>query len=188
MPETARKPAVYDDLYKIPENMTGQIIGGELTVTPRPSRKHIYATSALDKKVGPPYQFGEGGGPGGWVILIEPEVGFGNDIFVPDIAGWKKERYPKEEPHNWIAVVPDWVCEVLSPGTVRVDKVRKMPIYARHGVPHLWLIDPLEKTLDIFRLEAGRWVVVGLYMEDDRVCTEPFNQIEITLSDLWQET
>lgn len=169
MPERAKKKATYDDLLSIPENATGEIINGELIVTPRPSRKHLYTESALGNKIGTPYQFGEGGGPGGWIILLEPEIGFGEDILVPDLAGWREGRYPEEEPHNWISVCPDWVCEVLSPSTQRTDKMEKMPVYARYGVPHLWLIDPIAKTLDVFRLKAGEWVVAGLYVEGAQV-------------------
>jgi hypothetical protein len=113
MSEPARKKAVYGDLYSIPENMTGEIINGELIVTPRPSQRHVHTASALDKKIGSPYQFGEGGGPGGWVILVEPEVKLGEDVVVPDLAGWKKERYPTTGETNWISITPDWVCEVL---------------------------------------------------------------------------
>ncbi|MGO9312609.1 MAG: Uma2 family endonuclease [Syntrophobacteraceae bacterium] len=131
----AKKKATYNDLFSIPENTTGEIINGELIVTPRPSRRHLYTESALGNKIGPPYQFGEGGGPGGWIILLEPEIGFGEDILVPDLAGWREGRYPEEEPHNWISVCPDWVCEVLSPSTQRTDKMEKMPVYARFGRP-----------------------------------------------------
>lgn len=187
MSEPAKRKATYEDLFSIPENTTGEIINGELIVTPRPSRKHTYASSALDKKIGPPYQFGEGGGPGGWIIIVEPEMGLGEHILVPDLAGWKKERFPGEEPHNWISTAPDWVCEVLSPGSMRIDKMEKMPLYARHGVPYLWLIDPIAKTLDVFRLKDGEWTVAGLYVEDAKVRAEPFTEIEIELNALWLE-
>jgi len=186
MPQPAKKRAVYEDLYGIPENMTGEIIDGEMIVTPRPSRRHISATSALGFRIGPPYQFREGGGPGGWVILIEPEIKLGEHTMVPDLAGWKEERYPYEEPHNWISVAPDWVCEVLSPDTRRLDRMRKMPIYAQYEVPYLWLIDPIDTTLEVFRLKEGEWVISGLCEGDARIRAVPFIEIEINLSDLWQ--
>jgi len=94
MSEIAKKKATYEDLYTIPDNMTGEIINGELIVTPRPSRRHVSAASSLGYKIGPSYQFGEGGGPGGWIILIEPEIGLGEQTVVPDLAGWKRERFP----------------------------------------------------------------------------------------------
>lgn len=185
MAELAKKKATYEDLYAIPENMIGEIIDGELIVTPRPSRKHVYATSALDKRLGSPYQFGEGGGPGGWIILVEPEIKLDEDIVVPDLAAWKRESFPRLEETNWISVAPNWVCEILSPSTFRNDKVKKMPLYGRHAVDHIWLIDPLVKTMDAFRLESGRWFLLGSYAENDKVRVEPFQEIEIDLGDLW---
>ncbi|MGA7874638.1 MAG: Uma2 family endonuclease [Desulfoferrobacter sp.] len=185
MSEPASKPVTYEDLYKIPENMTAEILNGELVVTPRPSRRHTSAASSLGYKLGPRYQFGEGGGTGAWIIIIEPEIGLGENILVPDLAGWKKQRFPVEEPHNWISVAPDWVCEVLSPGTVGKDKIKKMPIYAQYKVHYAWLVDPLEKTLEVFRLQEGMWAVAGLYGEGDKVKAEPFEEIEIDLNDLW---
>lgn len=185
MAEPAKKKAAYDDLFNIPENTTGEIINGELVVTPRPSRKHIYAATALGSVIVPSYQFGRNGGPGGWVIMIEPEIKLGEHTMVPDLAGWKEERFPDEEPHNWISVPPDWACEMLSPGTRRLDRMEKMPIYARYGIPFLWLIDPEDKTLEVYRLKEGEWVVTGLLKDEVRVRAEPFTEIEIDLNDIW---
>jgi Uma2 family endonuclease len=184
MAEPAKNKATYEDLYSIPENMTGEIIAGELIATPRPSRRHVYAASALGIEVGPSYQFGRGG-PGGWIILDEPEIQFGEDILVPDLGGWRRERFPASEEHNWISVAPDWVCEVLSPGTIRVDKVKKMTIYGRHGVGYVWLLDPMNRTLDVLGLESGKWVVLGVYAEDDKVRAAPFQEVEIEMEHLW---
>jgi Uma2 family endonuclease len=117
--------------------------------------------------------------------LIEPEIALGENILVPDLAGWRQERFPESEPHNWISVTPDWICEVLSPTTAKTDKADKMPVYAKHGVSHLWLVDPIARTLDVFRLESGRWMLLGVYGGDDKVRAEPFDAIEIALADLW---
>ena len=185
MAEPAKKKASYDDLYRIPDNMIGEIINGELIATPRPSVLHSFASSCLGGELIPPYHHGRGGGPGGWVILDEPEIRFGEDILVPDLAGWRKARFSSPKQTNSLLVTPDWVCEVLSPGTVRIDKMGKMPIYARHGVPYLWLVDPAAKTLNVFRLKNGEWVVAGLYVENAVVRAEPFQEIEIDLNILW---
>ncbi|MEW6221341.1 MAG: Uma2 family endonuclease [Thermodesulfobacteriota bacterium] len=185
MAEPARRAATYQDLYRLPEGMTGEIVNGELVATPRPSRLHTFTASALGAKISGPYLFGEGGGPGGWIILDEPEIAFGSDLLVPDLAGWGQERFPVTESHNWIGVPPDWVCEILSPASVRTDKTGKMPVYAQHGVHHLWLIDPLAMTLDVFRLEAGRWTVVGLFAGSDQVRAEPFPELALDLASLW---
>jgi Uma2 family endonuclease len=180
-----KKSATYEDLFSIPENATGEIIEGELIVTPRPSRKHTFASSALDKEIGPPYQFGRGGGPGGWIIIVEPEISLGDDIVVPDLAGWEKGRFPYSEETNWISVPPDWVCEVLSPSTFRTDRTKKMAAYARHGVGHIWLIDPVAEMVEVFRLESGRWALLGVFVENDRMKAEPFGEIAIDLNNLW---
>jgi Uma2 family endonuclease len=187
MSEPANKHATYEDLYNIPENMTGEIIDGELIVTPRPSRKHGLTATVLGSRLTPPYYFGEGGGPGGWIFIIEPEIGLGKDILVPDLAGWKRERFPVEEDHIWISVAPDWVCEVLSPTTARKDRIKKMRTFARNKVPHIWLIDPILLTLEVFKLESGRWVLVDAFEENEKIRTEPFQEIEFDLGDLWLE-
>jgi Uma2 family endonuclease len=184
MSDPAKKVATYEDLYSIPENTTGEIINGKLIVTPRPSPRHMNVVTALSEEIGPPYRRGRGG-PGGWIFLIETEIRLGEDIVVPDFAGWRKERLPAELESNWIAVAPDWLCEVLSPGTFRHDKVKKMPLYARYGVGHIWLIDPGAMTMDAFRLESGRWSLLASFCENDQVRVEPFQEIEISLGDLW---
>ena len=187
MSEAAKRKATYDDIFSVPDNMTGEIINGELIVTPRPSTEHALASSYLGAEVIPPYCHGRGGGPGGWVILDEPEIKFGENILVPDLAGWRKERFVGSGETHWISVVPDWICEVLSPGTLRLDRVKKMFLYGQYGVEHAWLIEPVARTLEVFRLESGRWVLMGAFSEDDKVRAEPFQEIEIDLSVLWLE-
>ena len=185
MSDPARKKASYEDLYSIPENMTGEIINGELIVTPRPSRRHGFAASHLGARLITPYDFAEGGGPGGWIFILEPEIGLGENIVVPDLAGWRKERFPVDEPHNWISVAPDWICEILSPSTARYDRIRKMRIYGLHEVPYLWLIDPGDRTFEAFKLESGRWLKLAGFEENEKVRAEPFQEIEIDLGNLW---
>ena len=184
MAETAKKIAVYNDLHKIPENMIGEIIAGELVVSPRPSPRHSHAVSVLDTQIGPPYRFGEGG-PGGWIFLFEPEIALGEHLIVPDLAGWKKERLTNPPETNFIATTPDWICEVLSPTTFRTDRIKKMPLYAQYLVPFLWLLDPIARTLEVFRLESGRWSLLSTHADDEKVRAEPFPEIEIPLAYLW---
>lgn len=187
MPQPLKQKAVYEDLFSLPENMTGEIIEGELVAAPRPSRRHAVAASALGYQIGPPYHFGAGGGPGGWIILHEPEIAFGEDILVPDLAGWKEERFPETEEQNWLSVAPDWVCEILSPNSVRIDRMQKMRTYATHKVTYAWLVDPLQMLLEVFRLEAGRWIVLGVHGESEKVRAEPFQEVELDLAALWIE-
>lgn len=187
MPQPMKKPATYDDLFVIPEHATGQIIAGELIVTPRPSREHARVESALCAELTMPFDFGRGG-PGGWLILVEPEIRLGDDFLVPDLAGWHKERFPVAEEHNWISATPDWICEILSPRSVRLDRITKMSLYRDHAVPHVWLIDPAAKTLEIFGLGPARaWVTLGLYAGEQAVRAEPFQDVEIGLGHLWLE-
>lgn len=185
MSEQAKKKATYEDLYSVPDNMIGEIIDGELIVTPRPSRKHTYATSILGSRVLPAYHFGEGGGPGGWIIIIEPEIKLGEHTMVPDLSGWKEKRFIWEEDQNPISVTPDWVCEVLSPSTLRLDRIKKMAKYADYSVNYLWLIDPEQTTLEVYRLESGRWLLLDAFDGPQKVRVEPFEEIEIDLGDLW---
>lgn len=185
MAGTTRKQASYLDLHDIPENVVGEIVNGELTAMLRPARRCLHAASSLGAEIIPAYQFGKGGGPGGWTVYHEPEVQLGENSVVPDLAAWKNAALVSLPPEARVDVAPDWVCEVLSPTTLRADKVRKMPIYARFGIPFLWLVNPLVKNLDVFALEAGRWTLTGSYSEDDVVRAEPFQKIEIELRRLW---
>ena len=179
-----QKKATYSDIIALPENMIGEIIDGELFATPRPAIRHSNAAFVLGGRLAPPYRFGEGG-PGGWIILFENEILLGEHLLVPDFAGWRKDRFPGVPKENWISVPPDWVCEILSPGTMRVDRIRKMPIYGRYEVPFLWLIDPEARTLEVFKLESGKWLLASAFAEDDKVRAEPFQEIEFALGNLW---
>lgn len=184
MQSTAIKNACYNDLFSVPDHLIGEIIDGELLTTPRPSFLHSHTVTGISDEIRRPFQRGDGG-PGGWVILFEPEICLGENIVVPDLAGWKKERLPKPPEENYTTVSPDWVCETLSPRTIRIDRIRKMPLYALYGVSYAWLIDPAARTLEVFRLESGRWVLHSVHGGNDTVRAEPFHAIEISLEHLW---
>ncbi|HZH02765.1 MAG TPA: Uma2 family endonuclease [Myxococcaceae bacterium] len=190
MLEPSRRPATYDDLRALPHNLVGELIDGELWSSPRPAFGHAHATSTLGIEVGGPFgkgPFGKGrGGPGGWWILDEPEVHLGDNVLVPDLAGWRRERLPHPTADlPFLSVPPDWVCEVLSPSTSRLDRIFKTRIYARAGIPHLWFVDPLARTLEAFRLHEGQWLQVGAYENDEKARIEPFDAIELQLGVLW---
>ncbi len=183
----APKRATYDDILNAPDNMVAEIVDGELHLSPRPAKEHTNAASVLGEELGPPFRRGRGG-PGGWILLDEPELHLGADILVPDLAGWRRARMPvitTDLPYFTLA--PDWVCEVLSPRTARLDRTDKLPIYAREQVAHAWLIDPLARTLEVLRLENGRWSIVGTHGGDARVHAEPFEAIELDLGFLWAD-
>ena len=185
MSEPAKKLATYEDLYSVPENMIGEIINGELIVTPRPAPRHMRAASVLSSMIGTPYDLGGGGGPGGWIILFETEVRLGGHTLVPDIAGWRRERFPKELDFNWIPVAPDWICEIFSPSTALRDQTDKMTIYAEFQVKHLWLVDPVHMFIRAYRLESDQWLPIGVFGGKEKVRLEPFQEVEISLGDLW---
>jgi Uma2 family endonuclease len=187
MGEAAFKRAQYADLLGLPPNQVGEIIDGVLYAQPRPAMRHALATSVLGAELGP--AFGRGrGGPGGWVILDEPELHLGSepDILVPDLAGWRRERMPELPDAAFLTLPPDWVCEVLSASTHKLDRSKKLPVYQRERVAHVWLIDPVARTLEIFRLDGDsyRWIVTHA---DDETCrAEPFDAIELELGALWR--
>jgi Uma2 family endonuclease len=178
---------LYDQLLALPENQVGEIIGGQLYAQPRPAGPHAAAESAINVNLGSPFHFGRSGGPGGWWILVEPEIHFVRDteVAVPDLAGWRRERMPTIPRDHRFEVVPDWVCEILSPSTAQKDRTLKLPLYARYGVAHAWLADPLARTLEAFELREGQWVLLGAIGEDAPVCFPPFAAITFSLADLW---
>ncbi len=168
--------------------MTGQVIGGRLVVLPRPAPPHVNAAGAIDKQIGAPYQFGVGG-PGGWWILPEPELELGIEpdfeVIDPDLAGWRRTRMPHLPESASFPLAPDWVCEVLSPSTKVHDRGEKMPFYARVGVGHGWIVDPIECTLEVFRNDAGVFRPISTHRGDVTVRVEPFDAVELNLAYLW---
>lgn len=184
MGEVVTKPATYEELLRVPNYLVAEIINGRLETHPRPAPKHALAASSLGGELVAPFQKGRDG-PGGWWILDEPELHLGNHILVPDLAGWQRVRMPTLPETAWFEITPDWVCEILSPATARLDRADKMPIYAEFGVTHLWLIDPDLRTLEAYELRAGRWVLLGTVDNDKTVSIPPFSAIEFSLASLW---
>nr|AYM53978.1 hypothetical protein [Pyxidicoccus sp.] len=176
---------VYAELERLPENVVGEIIDGELYVSPRPRIVHGRAAFRLSKRLMPFDDEPGQEGPGGWVLLAEPELHLWRDVLVPDIAGWRRERMPELPDVVGVELAPDWVCEVLSPSTEKLDRARKMAVYAREGVKHLWLVDPRIQTLEVYRQENGRWLLLGTHSANDKVQAEPFEALPIDLSGLW---
>jgi Uma2 family endonuclease len=186
MNEPARRLATYEDVLAAPEHQVAEILAGELHLHPRPAGPHTLVASVLGEELGPPFRRGKGG-PGGWIILDEPELHLGGDILVPDLGGWRRTTMDHVANVPYFEIRPDWVCEVLSPSTEKTDRAIKLPIYAREGVGHVWLVNPLLYTLEVLRLEAGRWVNVGIYRDDQQINAEPFDAIVLELSVLWAD-
>lgn len=179
-------PSLYEQLCALPDNLVGEILGHTLHTRPRPTGRHGLAGRGLSVNLAGPYDLGRGG-PGGWWIIAEPEVHFVRDIevAVPDLAGWRRERMPDIPDGHRFEVVPDWVCEILSPGTAKKDRGIKLPLYARHGIPHCWLVDPVERTLEAYELRQGFWTLLATLKDDDPVSLPPFDAISFALAELW---
>lgn len=177
-------PATYDDLIALPDHLVAEIVDGELHASPRPAPRHAFAHSALGMVLGPPFAQGRSG-PGGWRIIDEPELHLGPDVVVPDLAGWRRERMPRLPRTAFFPLTPDWLCEVLSPSTESLDRTKKVAVYARAHVPHLWLVRPNDQTLEAMVLQAGQWVTAAVHRGPAVVRIPPFDAIEIDLSLVW---
>lgn len=179
------KRATYEDVLNAPEHKVAEILDGELFLSPRPAFRHSAASSRLGVILG---TFDESqGGRGGWWILDEPELHLGENVVVPDLAGWRRERLPSIPDVASYSLAPDWVCEVLSPSTERIDRGRKLRIYADASVAHAWFVNPVERTLEVLRLRDGAWTIVTVCTGSDPVRVEPFDAIELPLGRLWVE-
>jgi Uma2 family endonuclease len=189
MSKAAKRPATYDDVLAAPEHKVAEIIEGELVLSPRPATPHAMATSVLLTTLGPPFWHGRGG-PGGWILIVEPELHLGADVLVPDLAGWRRETLSAIPAASFLTVRPDWVCEVLSSSTERYDRGAKVRLYAQSGVTHAWLVNPLQHTLEVLRLSAAKpaeWTSLSVAADDAKVRAEPFEALELDLSLLWQD-
>ncbi|AUX45982.1 hypothetical protein SOCE26_074850 [Sorangium cellulosum] len=191
-PAEKQRRATYADLEAVAPMKVAELVRGTLHVFPRPAPRHANAAGALQGELFGPFHRGRGG-PGGWWILPEPELHFPDpaapgeiEALVPDLAGWRRERMPELPETAYFALAPDWICEVLSASTEDVDRDEKMPVYAREGVRHAWLVDPIARTLEVYVLgEAGRWGPAVVHRDAARVRVEPFDAIELDLSVLW---
>lgn len=186
MKPAPRPKATYADIEKLPQHVVGELIAGELFVSPRPSLVHAAIETALAMQLSA-VDRGQSGARGKWRILMEPELHLGKDVLVPDLAGWRIERMPELPKRPHARVAPDWICEVTSPATARVDHRYKLPRYAKAGVKHAWLVTPPHKSIDVLRLAGKNWLLVDSLTHDDRGVVEPFDDLEIDLGRIWPD-
>lgn len=178
-------PATFADIEALPEGVVGEIIDGTLYTHARPRAGHMDLVGALIDGLRGPFQRGQNG-PGGWWVLAEPGIEVeGAPEFNPDLAGWRRERMPVL-PDGRCKVVPDWACEILSPSTRAYDTRIKRPFYARIGIQHLWFIDPEARMITLSELQNGFWVDMGSYGDDEVIRAPPFDAIELRLGGLWK--
>jgi Uma2 family endonuclease len=186
MSEVARR-ATYQDLLAVPDHLVAEILDGELLTFPRPASRRARAASRLGAELDGPFDgdFERPDRPGGWWILDEPELHLEDDVVVPDLAAWRRERMPVYPDVSFFELAPDWVCEVLSPGTEAVDRGRKRRIYARAGVRYLWMLNPVSRTLEVFRLDGSVWTLLATFVGDETIRAEPFEAVPLEMARWW---
>lgn len=182
------KPATYDDLLALPDHLKGEILDGVLHTQPRPRAHHTRIGSVAFNALFSRFDRGRRD-PGGWWLVVEPGIQLARSPeFSPDVAGWRRTRMPAlPGPRQPFRIVPDWVCEILSYSNRRYDLTIKRRFYAEIGVDHLWYLDPEHRTLTVSRLHEGRWLELGVFVDDDKICAEPFEEGELELGDWWPE-
>ena len=181
--ETTRR-ATYQDVLDAPAHRVAEFIDGTLYTHPRPAMPHARASSSLGVKIGGPFDY-DADGSGGWWIIDKPKLHLEEDIVAPNLAGWRRELMPEYPETAHATLAPDWVYEVLSASTRRLDLHEKRPIHAREGVAHLWLVDPTDRTLEVFELHDGQWLLIASAKDDEAVSIRHFDAITFSLGDLW---
>jgi len=174
----------YKDIVALPDHLIGELINGQLIVSPRPTPRHARAAGALFGRLSRWFDDGDGG-PGGWWIVFEPEIHLEDEILVPDIAGWRREHMPIWPDTSYFDVTPDWVCEVTSPTRPRFDRLKKLPVYAHHRVEYAWIVDPVEQSLEVYRRSNELYALIDVFGNDEVIRAEPFDAVELPLSHLW---
>jgi Uma2 family endonuclease len=181
-----KRRATYEDLLRVPDTMVAEIVDGELVVSPRPATPHAFTGVEITADLAPAFHgTAARSGPGGWWILPEPELHFAHDVLVPDLAAWRCARMPSVPSVPAITLAPDWLSEIISPSSVRHDRIAKMRCYARVGVASVWLVDPLARTLESLRLDGDRWIVLSSHAGDEVARVEPFAELELRLGRWW---
>jgi Uma2 family endonuclease len=179
----AHRERSYADLEAatMPDGPTPELIDGQLCWKASPRASHAYVQGTLREEL----RAASRSNGGRWWILIEPDVIFAEDtVLRPDLAGWRIERLP-ELPDGPVRVEPDWVCEILSPGHERYDRITKLERYARYGVPFAWIASPELRTVEAYRLQDGLWVRLGAWTDGNVLAIPPFEGLEVVVGRLF---
>lgn len=184
-----KRYATYEDLAAVPDTMVAELIDGDLITSPRPASPHARATTKIGSHLSGAFDDPPDGAdkPGGWWILFEPELHLGKNVLVPDLAGWRRDRMSRLPNVTGFTQAPDWICETISPTTGSIDRGRKMRIYAQESVGHLWIVEPIARMIEVYRLEGERWVVASTHGGNDPVRAEPFDAVTLDPSTWWLE-
>lgn len=180
----AKHPATYADVEAAPDGMVAELLDRALYLHPRPAAPHGRVVFRLGAALADPFDPPDDD-PDGWWFAAEPELRLGEHVVVPDLAGWRRARMPVYPRDPAFTMAPDWICEVLSPSTAAIDRGRKRSLYAEQGVGHLWLIDPEARTLEVFKLDAGRWILAAVDTGEASIAAPPFEAAAIDLARLW---
>jgi Uma2 family endonuclease len=184
MTDPSKRLATAEDLLVLPGERAAEVIGGELIDKAAPSPDHGSAQVGLSGVLFGFRGAGGGGprGPGGWWLMSEVEVFYEtHETYRHDLAGWRRERVPERPRDRPVRILPDWVCEILSPSNAANDTVRKLRVLHQHRVPHYWLLDPMEATLRVLRWTEEGYLEAVSATADETVRAEPFDAIEIPL-------
>jgi Uma2 family endonuclease len=184
-----RPKATAADLAALPADLRAEVIGGEIVEKASPSAEHGDAQLGLGAFVRDRFHGGGGGGrPGGWWIMTEVEIELErHEVYRPDLLGWRRERVPGRPTGRAVRERPDWICEILSPSNADRDLVGKMRVYYRHRVPHYWIVDPVARTLIVYRWTDGGYLAVLTAGRGEIVRAEPFEAVELPLDVVFGE-
>ena len=184
MARPADRSATYEDIADVPEGENLEIVDGEIVSAPRSKPAHGRAQVGLSRLVGGPFDIDES--PGGWWIVVEPEVELErHEVYIPDLAGWRRERVPRLPDERPVRATPDWVCEVVSPSTERQDRVTKAATYLRSDVPFYWLVDTDARVLEALAARDEAWFRLGAWSDGDMARVPPFDAVEIDVGRLF---
>jgi hypothetical protein len=173
--------AIYDDVIAAPRNLVAEIVEGRLYGTHRAPLRLSLVASAVGRVL-------DSSERDRWWILPKAEIHLGDNVLVPDLSGWRRERLPEIPDAPWMSIVPDWTCEVmLSPSAERLDRVVKMPFYAHEGVACVWLVKPLTRTLEVYWRDGSSWSLIDVRSGDGIIRVEPFDELEWDLGRLWAD-
>ncbi|MBI2390908.1 MAG: Uma2 family endonuclease [Deltaproteobacteria bacterium] len=198
MANAAHRRATRDDFARaIAEGRAVELIAGELIERAAPTFDHGQAQSKVNGQLDAFNRSGGGPrGPGGWWLATEVEVLYPKfeEVFRHDVVGFRRDRQPARPSSFPVEERPDWACEVLSTSTRRgaarragrvYDLVKKQRTLHAHGVPHYWLLDPDAEVLTVLRWSEPGYVQILTATVGERVRAEPFDAIELSVSELF---
>lgn len=184
-PAEARKRVTLSEFLSRDEGERIELVRGSVVEKASPSGEHSSAQGGIVRRVGYTFDRKPGGRwPGGWWFFVELNVQLGEELPRPDVCGYRRARLAQKPAGRVVTIAPDWVCEVLSPSNATIDRVEKLQTYFSAGVPHYWLVDPLEGSLEIFRRTDLAYALVQSAHRGQRLRPEPFDAMEFSVDEL----